>query len=118
MPIPVKSATHSSRRRPGNYYHTDHLGTPLRLTDATGAVVLAADYQPFGKAELLVNTVENNLRFPGQYFDSETGLQYNLNRYYDLETGRYLTPDSIGLEGGVNVYFQYVHVQRLFSRLS
>ncbi|WP_035217157.1 RHS repeat-associated core domain-containing protein, partial [Desulfobulbus elongatus] len=85
-------------------YHTDHLGTPLRLTDSTGAVVWAADYQPFGRATLLVNTVENNLRFPGQYFDTETGLHYNLNRYYDPDTGRYLTPDPIGLEGGVNVY--------------
>uniref|UniRef100_UPI001B80340B RHS repeat domain-containing protein n=1 Tax=Desulfobulbus elongatus TaxID=53332 RepID=UPI001B80340B len=86
------------------YYHTDHLGTPLRLTDSSGAVVWAADYQPFGRANLLVNTVENNLRFPGQYFDAETGLHYNWHRYYDPDIGRYLSADPIGLEAGINLY--------------
>ena len=39
--------------------------------------------------------VENNLRFPGQYYDSETGLHYNYHRYYDPRTGRYLRPDPV-----------------------
>jgi RHS repeat-associated protein len=48
------------------------------------------------------------LRFPGQYYDAETGLHYNYHRYYDPDTGRYLTPDPIGLAGGIN---PFVYVQ-------
>jgi len=42
--------------------------------------------------------------FPGQYYDQETGLHYNYFRYYDPQTGRYITPDPIGLEGGINLW--------------
>jgi RHS repeat-associated protein len=89
------------------FYHNDHLGTPQRLTDATtGAVVWSAGYAAFGKATIdPLSTVENNLRFPGQYFDAETGLHYNWNRTYDPGTGRYTQVDPIGFAGGdLNVY--------------
>jgi RHS repeat-associated protein len=95
--------------RPGGvealyYYHNDHLGTPQGLTDDTATVSWKALYTPFGEAEITIGTVENPFRFPGQYYDQETGLHYNWNRYYDPRTGRYLTPDPIGLEADIGLY--------------
>ena len=75
------------------YYHNDHLGTPHKMTDVNGAVVWSADYRPFGQADVTVNTVTNNFRFPGQYENEETGLHYNWHRYYDPGIGRYLRAD-------------------------
>ncbi len=86
------------------FYHNDHLGTPQKLTVVNGAVVWGALYSSFGKATVEIETVENNLRFPGQYYDSETGLHYNWNRYYDPKIGRYLRVDPVGTNGGLNLY--------------
>ena len=89
------------------YYHNDHLGTPQKMTDVNGTVVWSADYRPFGQADVTVNTVANNFRFPGQYEDEETGLHYNWHRYYDPGIGKYLRADPIGIQGGINL-FAYV----------
>jgi RHS repeat-associated protein len=45
-----------------------------------------------------------NLRFPGQYFDYETGLHFNLDRYYNASLGRYISSDSVGLSAGLNTF--------------
>jgi RHS repeat-associated protein len=79
------------------YYHNDHLGTPRALTDQSQNIVWQASYTPFGEAAITTQIVENNIRFPGQYFDQETNLHYNYFRYYDPSTGRYLRSDPIGL---------------------
>jgi len=72
------------------------------MTDAEGQIVWQAKYRPWGAIEkLVVNEVEQNLRFQGQYFDVETGLHYNTFRYYDPEIGRFITQDPIGLSGGI-----------------
>ena len=87
------------------YYNNNYLGTPLRIIDSDGNVVRDADYLPFGEAEVSEHaSVVNNFRFSGRYYDDETGLHYNYQRYYDPRTGRYLTPDPIGLLGGINLY--------------
>jgi RHS repeat-associated protein len=86
------------------YFHNDHLGTPQVLTDQYQAVVWQAEYDPFGKATETVATVEQNLRFPGQYLERETGLHYNYFRDYDPAIGRYLQSDPIGLGGGINTF--------------
>ena len=86
------------------YFLNDHLGTPLIAVDENGAVAWEADYELFGGANVGTQTYVNNFRFAGQYYDQETGLNYNYHRYYYPETGRYLTPDPIGLAGGINLY--------------
>jgi RHS repeat-associated protein len=76
------------------FYLNDHLGSPQYMTNEAGVVVWEARYLPFGQA--IINghsSVENNFRFPGQYYDSETGLHYNYHRHYDPKTGRYITAD-------------------------
>ena len=94
--------------RPGEavyYYHNDHLGTPRVMTNSSGAVAWKALYGAFGAATIATGNVENNLRFPGQYFDIETAKHYNWNRYYDPTTGSYITADPIGLKGGINPFW-------------
>jgi len=87
------------------FYQNDHLGTPQKLTGINGAVVWAAKYSSFGKASVDgSSTITNNLSFPGQYYDEETGLHYNYRRFYDPSTGRYLRVDPIGLNGGINLF--------------
>ena len=91
------------------FYHNDHLGTPQQMTSVSGAVVWAAEYGAFGQAQVDAgSSVVNNLRFPGQYYDEESGLHYNFHRYYDSGSGRYSRVDPIGWEGGINLY-AYVH---------
>jgi RHS repeat-associated protein len=88
------------------FYQTDHLGTPVQLMAPNGTVVWSAVYESFGEAAVDPgSTVENNLRFPGQYYDEETGSHYNWHRYYDPRIGRYSNVDPVGFAGGdVNLY--------------
>ena len=85
-----------------SWYRTDRLGIPKKLVESNGNVVWSGAYDAFGNCEVGVETVESHLRLPGQYYDEETGLYYNLNRYYDPKTGRYLQPDPAG--DGLNPY--------------
>lgn len=92
----------------GGQYHyaqNDQLGTPFKLTNNTGVINWQAYRTSFGETILdSTNSLTYNQRFPGQYYDSETGLYYNWNRYYDPKTGRYISSDPIGLAGGLNSY--------------
>jgi len=86
------------------WFINDHLGTPQKVVDADQAVVWGVSQAPFGDTTVSANTLNNKFRFPGQYFDTESGLHYNYHRYYDPSIGRYLRPDPIGLDGGINLY--------------
>jgi RHS repeat-associated protein len=89
-----------------HFYHCDHLGTPIALTDRNGKIVWAARYDSWGNIEEEFNphNIEQNIRLPGQHHDRETGLHYNRHRYYDPKIGAYINQDPIGLRGGVNLY--------------
>ncbi len=91
------------------YFHNDHLGTPQRVTDQNGTIVWSASYKPFGEATITTNTISNPFRFPGQYYDNETGLHYNYVRYYDPGIGRYLRPEPRGLK--IEYLNLYAYVQ-------
>ena len=85
------------------FYSNDHLGTPQLLTDTAGQVVWKAKAEAFGKTTVdASSSITNNLRFPGQYFDAETGWHYNYFRDYEPSIGRYVQSDPMGLEGGTN----------------
>jgi RHS repeat-associated protein len=87
------------------YVHADHLGTPQYVTNPSQVVEWKDVYQPFGlDSPTSLGNVNQSLRFPGMYFDSETGLYYNNQRYYDTSSGRYIQSDPIGLISGANVY--------------
>ena len=93
------------------YIHPDHLNSPRAITDDVGRTVWKWDNQdPFGNNPADEDPdgdgrrTEFNLRYPGQYADKETGLNYNYFRDYDPAIGRYPQSDPIGLRGGVNTY--------------
>lgn len=92
------------------YLHTDHLNTPRSASNDSGDIVWKWDGDAFGAGKAN-RDVDNNgqnvavrLRFSGQYYDAESGLSYNHHRDYDPELGRYIQPDPIGLNGGINRY--------------
>ena len=93
------------------YVHPDHLGTPRAITrpNDNALVWRWENAEPFGNSLPDENpsgmgAFAYNLRFPGQYYDAETGTHYNYFRDYDAALGRYTQSDPIGLKGGLNTY--------------
>lgn len=104
---------HSETRRVGGaarehrwvYYVNGVAGEPLRLADADGEIVGELDMSAWGRVDAATpGGATTPIRFQGQYADGETGLCYNRFRYYDPETGRFISHDPLGLDGGLNLY--------------
>ncbi len=82
---------------------TDQIGRPVFATDSAGVKVWEASYLPFGGVETFTDP-NPELRFPGQWFQAESGLHQNWMREYDPTLGRYLQADPLGLVDGASVY--------------
>ena len=89
------------------YFHTDQIGIPREMTDVHGNLLWYGEYTAWGrlkKDERVYRNAHQPFRLQNQYFDEETGLHYNLMRYYEPEAGRFVNQDPIGLLGGENLY--------------
>ena len=92
------------------YFHCQVNGQPEAMTDSVGETVWRGEPDVRGKitsenSQLAVmERGSQNLMMQGQYLDRETGLHYNLHRYYDPDSGRFTQHDPIGLRGGLNLY--------------
>jgi RHS repeat-associated protein len=99
------------------FIHTDHLNTPRVVVDRQNRVRWRWLAEPFGTSAPETDPsglggFTQNLRFPGQYADAESGLFYNYHRYYAAGGGGYTQSDPIGLAGGINT-FAYVSANPL-----
>ncbi len=94
------------------YFINDHSYSPIRALNKAGDVVWQGDYNSLSALKVdatFSNTIEHNLRRPGQYDDKETGLYYNWNRYYDPASGRYATQDPLGFGGSSANLYDYAN---------
>jgi RHS repeat-associated protein len=86
-----------------SFVRADHIGRPVFATNSTGTKVWSATYNPFGGVHTSTGALPT-ARFPGQWFQTESGLHQNWMRDYDPTTGRYLQADPLGLIDGASVY--------------
>ncbi|UGQ45144.1 RHS repeat-associated core domain-containing protein [Massilia endophytica] len=112
MPVAVLKPGVTSRSQPGIYYvYADHIETPRVIVDSLRNTVVWRwdNSDPYGLDAAVGTSTDRgtfiyNPRFPGQYYDRETGLHYNGQRDYDAQSGRYIQSDPIGLAAGPNSY--------------
>jgi RHS repeat-associated protein len=93
------------------YIHTDHLSTPVMMTNGSATSTWEMESRPFGYDTVISGSDSLSFRFPGQWADEESGpalgLNYNAHRWYDTRIGRYTTPDPIGTAGGDLSLYSY-----------
>jgi RHS repeat-associated protein len=83
---------------------SSHIDAPYELFDEHGKLVWRGNYDDLGRLQDEFRFDATDVRMPGQQFDAESNLHYNRFRYYDPQVGRYISPDPIGLEGGLNQF--------------
>ena len=98
--LPVAVVDKVNTATPAVYWvHSDHLGRPARMTAANQTWAWDVIYEPFGAVSYSWSNPETlDIRFPGQWFQLETGLAYNWHRHYDATIGRYLQADPLRID--------------------
>jgi RHS repeat-associated protein len=91
-----------------SYYQADGLGSVTSLSNGAGALANTYTYDSYGRLSASSGTLVNPFQYAGREFDSETGLYYYRNRYYDSSTGRFLSEDPLEFEGGDVDLYRYV----------
>ena len=111
LQIRPRKPTHPRRnqksRQQIHYFHCDQIGIPREMTDDEGNLVWFGNYTGWGRLKeesKVTDSAYQPFRLQNQYADRETGLHYNLMRYYEPEVGRFVNQDPIGLWGGTNFY--------------
>src|SRR5690606_25943229 len=84
------------------FYHTDHLGSTVLVTDEAGQAVWSTEYTPFGSLTIAEGKLKRAAKFTGKDLDEDTGLYYFNARWYDQEIGRFISEDPV--RDGVNWY--------------
>lgn len=92
----------SAGKRATYFYHTDHLGSTVLVTDEAGNTVWSSEYTPFGQITMEEGTLAKAAKFTGKDLDEDTGLYYFNARWYDSELGRFISEDPI--KDGLNWY--------------
>ena len=109
----LMSFTDYSTATPTTYYAVkDHQNSVIAMVNASGSVVESYEYDAYGNTkifnasgtELTTSAIGNRYMFQGREYDSATGLYYFRARWYDPDTGRWLSKDPVGIEGGLNQY--------------
>jgi RHS repeat-associated protein len=101
----VKRGPEGELRSGWYHYLSDPIGTPERLIQDDGEVAAELRRKTWGETETAPGAETTTpIRFQGQYEDEETGLCHNRYRYYDPETGRFISADPLGLGGGLNAF--------------
>ena len=86
------------------YFHADALGSVTSLSNTAGSLAKTYTYDSFGKLTASTGTLTNPVQYTAREFDSETGLNYYRTRYYDPNTGRFLSEDPVSFDSGINFY--------------
>lgn len=93
-----------------SFFHSDQIGTPLRLSDERGQIIWQASTDDWRAVTDQQGSTDQPIRFQGQYHDEESGFYYNRHRYYLPDVGRYASQDPIGFRGGPNAYVYALNI--------